>query len=272
MIALVALLLISGAMWAWMIPKYPSLPNHADMYEQDASYYPGSQACMPSRLAKLPPLQVDDEKYKCALALERESDRELAQTARSADSAVAAVEVGFRQTMLLIAGTIFGVWTLIAAAFAAWYGRAAAVAAQDGLKNSIEAQKPTIVFSLEDIVETVGQNASLTFNIAATNVGGSGCVVNSVRHTWTSAAETPRAFLQHNQVTPIPPGETRRLAKIEVLLDELYEHPFLLGGAHMDGPFVEKSSPDRRFAFSVNRKPTIHGTHYSVLSDHVWTR
>lgn len=136
--AIIGFLVLSAVVWALMRPAFPNLPSSEYQKANDPEYGPGSPRCYPSRLARLPKREAPDERYRCEQGAEehRLKSDDLIQQTRAADASVAMVDLTYRQTLLGLAGAIFGVLTLIAAAFAAWYARDAAHAARDSLIHS----------------------------------------------------------------------------------------------------------------------------------------
>lgn len=133
-LAVVGFLALAAVAWAVMRPAYPVLPTSEYQKAQETEYSPGNPRCYPSRLNALPEREAADERYRCEQGAEehRLKSDDLVQQTRAADAAVAIVHLTYGQSLMGLAGTIAGLMTLIAAAFAAWYARHAAQVGSEG--------------------------------------------------------------------------------------------------------------------------------------------
>lgn len=134
-LAVVGFLAFAGALWTELRPTYPIIPTSEYQKAGNTKYSPGSPACYPSRLGALPDREAADEKYRCEQAADeyRLKNDDLVQQTRNADAAVALVGLTYNQSLMMLAGTIFGLLTLIAAFAAVLYAKRAADAAEKGL-------------------------------------------------------------------------------------------------------------------------------------------
>ena len=180
--ALVVLcLLLAGVVWTAMRPPFPQLPTEQNKEADEGKYSPGSPACYPSRLESLPKREGADERYRCETQAEKHrlQSNDLVQQTRSADAATASVSLTYRQMLIELAGAIFGVLTLLAAGYAAWYARRAAEAGHtaNGLAaDALEGQlRPWIDFSVlnHGTIEIVDGNLEITGEATFKNLGAS---------------------------------------------------------------------------------------------------
>ena len=161
-------------MWALMRPPFPSLPTSEYQKAVTGQYSPGSPYCYPSRLNTLPEGKVEDERYRCEQGAEenRLKSDDLVQQTRAATAAIALVDLTYRQTLMGLAATIFGLLTLIAAAFAAWYAKHAADAGRTSNRIAQDAQRPWIAIDAE-LTEFIFRNNIVRFSyiVRFTNTG-----------------------------------------------------------------------------------------------------
>ena len=227
-VAIVIVIILAAIASAFAIPKYPDLPTHDWLYERDESYYPGAAKCTPSRLSKLPELDAADEKYRCDMALEREKNLEIIQAMRSADASVASVEISYRQTLIAIIGAVFGIFTLVAAAFAAWYARAGAIAARGTQDSYIEVERANPVIDLDNFRY---ETTIIKFDVVATNVGGTACVAALFGSAWIAQKDESSGLLTgHSKVIPIGAGEKKVVETVSVQKEQLKREKFYEGG------------------------------------------
>lgn len=247
------------------VPKYPDIPTNAWLYDRDDQYFPGSATCTPSRLGRLSKSEAADEKYRCDLALEREKNRDLIQATRSADASVASVEISFRQTILAIIGAGFGIWTLIAAAFAAWYARSAANAARGTQDSYIEVERPNPIIGLDNFAFN---EDSIRFDLVATNVGGTACVVVLFSGAWIANKEDHApVYIGHTKVIPVPAGSTAIISNVYVYRED-YKHRKIFKGSII---YISSLAGNETKKFMFNVFPTISSpynqTHMDILSN-----
>ena len=137
-LSVVGILLAASFVWIWLRPNYPVLPTNEYKKAEQGQHSPGSPACYPSRLNSLPESEAADERYRCEQAAEKhriESD-DLVQQTRAADAAVVMVGLTYNQSLMMLAGTIFGLLTLVAAFAAVLYAKRAASAAERSLDHA----------------------------------------------------------------------------------------------------------------------------------------
>lgn len=144
-------LVFAAAAWIVMRPAFPNLPTSEYKQAKETEYSPGSPRCYPSRIEGLPKREAMDERYRCETQAEkhRQQSDDLAQQTRAANAGEAIVDLTYRQTLMALAGTIFGLLTLLAAAYAAWYARRAAEAGHKSNEIAIQAQRPWIAIEVE---------------------------------------------------------------------------------------------------------------------------
>jgi hypothetical protein len=150
------------------------LPSYQELQGPKANYRPGGTSCDPARLRSIPGGNAPNERIRCEDAAEeyRLKRNDLVQQARSANAAEALVAFTYRQTGLLLVGTILGLLTLGAAAYAAWYAKRAAEAAEKDLAHSLHSARPHL--NAEDESVVIDENADPQFvaRVVLRNVGG----------------------------------------------------------------------------------------------------
>lgn len=126
--SVVGCLIVACALWALLRPSEPRLPGYQQTEQQDSTYRPGGSRCEPLALARLSGTEALKERESCKEAAEehRLKGNDLIQQTRAADAAAEGVALNYQQTVLLLAGTIIGFFTLVAAIFAALFAKAAA--------------------------------------------------------------------------------------------------------------------------------------------------
>ncbi|MEA3018035.1 MAG: hypothetical protein QOI38_2757 [Sphingomonadales bacterium] len=137
-LAVVGILIAATAIWTYLKPAYPIIPTSEYQKAEDTEYSPGNPRCYPSRLDSLSDREAADERYRCEQVAEqhRLKSDDLVQQTRSAEAAVALVGLTYNQSLMLLAGTIFGLLTLVAAFAAVLYAKRAADAAADTLSHA----------------------------------------------------------------------------------------------------------------------------------------
>lgn len=137
-LAVIGFLAVATVIWTLLSPSYPIIPTSEHQKAEEGKYSPGSPACYPSRLNSLPGREAADERYRCEQGAEehRLKSDDLVQQTRAADAAVANVRLTYQQSLMLLAGTIVGLLTLIAAFYAAWFAKRAAEAAEKGVRHA----------------------------------------------------------------------------------------------------------------------------------------
>lgn len=132
--------------------------------------------------------------------------------------------------------------------------------------------RPHIIVSLENFSRYVSRNeAQVKFDISATNVGGTGCVVSGVFHTWGKEDDTPEIAIGMRFVAPVAAGATRSIDPIQVSRKKLVETPIIRGFVTIEGPFISEEEKLIRFAFNV--LPELahpHLVHYNVFAENHW--
>lgn len=174
--ALVVIALVFATIaWAAIRPVYPNLPRSEFKQADETEYSPGSPRCYPSRIESLPKREATDERYRCETQAEKhrlQSD-DLVQQAKAANAAEAIVGLTYSQTLMGLAGTIFGLLTLLAAAYAAWYARRAAEAGHVSNALARDGQRAWIVLRVKPKCVTMTHSGGLNFQIdfVAENIG-----------------------------------------------------------------------------------------------------
>lgn len=178
--------LLGAANWLWvgLQPREPNIAPYEALKAQAGDYQPGGSECSPAEIRRFPPDREGARKRdSCADQAERHrlEQNDLVQQTRSADAAEEVVRLTYNQSLILLAGTIVGGLTLVAAVAAAWYARHAAQAAraqieladktaQRQLRAYVHVQ-PTRVHWLEDgpaftvPLENTGQTPVVSFRL-----------------------------------------------------------------------------------------------------------
>jgi hypothetical protein len=167
--AVVGFLVLATGIWVTLKPSYPIVPTSEYQKAEDSKYSPGSPACYPSRLSGLPDREAADERYRCEQGAEehRLKNDDLVQQTRSAEAAVALVGLTYNQSLMLLAGTIFGLLTLMAAFAAVLYAKRSADAAERAVRPHV---------FLGDIKLTLPLTTKSKLIIQAKNHGASAAV------------------------------------------------------------------------------------------------
>lgn len=136
-LAVVGVLIGSALIWAYLKPPYPSLPTEEYQKAADGKYSPGSPACYPSRLDSLSKREASDERYRCEQGAEehRLKSDDLVQQTRAADAAYVMAGLSYNQSLMMLAGTILGLLTLVSAFAAVLYAKRAATAAEESQRD-----------------------------------------------------------------------------------------------------------------------------------------
>ncbi len=203
-LAFIAICLLSaGVVWTGMRPDYPNLPSSEYKRANIGKYSPGSPTCLPSHLRSLPDGEAADEQYRCEVQAEehRLQNDDLVQQTRSANAASAAVDLAYRQMLIELAGGIFGLLTLLAAAYAAWYAKKAAEAGhaanQIAATNHQQALSPYIAVSSASF--KIDNNFQPIAHVELKNYGQSPALdVETWFHIWVEC------FPLHDPLPPAP--------------------------------------------------------------------
>jgi hypothetical protein len=129
LIVLIAVAVITPALWFQLQPRKPNLPRYEYAERATENYYPGGGSCEPSVLAAIRDNRVAArERERCSEQTEeyRLKSDDLVQQARAADAAQAQAQTAYELAWMSVYATIGGFLTLIAAATAAFYARDAA--------------------------------------------------------------------------------------------------------------------------------------------------
>lgn len=195
-------LFLAAFAWMMMRPQAPHLPTNKYIEAQETMYSPGSPACLPSRLEALSEKDAADEKYRCEIQAEREriQSSDLVQQTRSADAAAATVNLTYRQMLIDLAGAIFGVLTVLAAGYAAFYARRAAEAgrgsneiARENARHQLRAYMTSGDISLNSI--TINGNRLWEISHSWKNTGQTPAQLVSTNFNWVDfPAELPTRF------------------------------------------------------------------------------
>ena len=185
----IVICLVAGAIaWAAMRPAYPNLPTNEYKKAEETEYSPGSANCYPSRLKSLSDGESLDERYRCETQAEqhRLQGDDLVQQTRAADASVKAVDIAFRQSLIDLAGAIFGMLTLLAAAYAAWYARKAAESGGRANEIALKTSRGYLAAVLEP--DWTGFDGKYP-TMSAINIGKSDCLL--ISFTWIWCDEMP---------------------------------------------------------------------------------
>lgn len=124
--AFICLVLGSGV-WLAFSPERPNLPTYQYGQGPEASYQAGGSGCKPEALARLRGEKAATEANRCAEASEehRLKSDDLVQQTRSATATEVSAGFAYEVTRLTLVGLIIGLFTTVAAGFAAYYARRA---------------------------------------------------------------------------------------------------------------------------------------------------
>lgn len=127
-IAVIGCVVAAIALWTFLRPVEPRLPSYQISEAVKPDYRAGGSQCEPSVIAKLPVAEAASKRDTCEDAAEqhRLQSNDLTQQTRAADAAREGVFLNYNQAVLAVIGVIVGLFTLIAAGFAAWYAKRAA--------------------------------------------------------------------------------------------------------------------------------------------------
>lgn len=179
--------LIAAALaWALLLPSDPKSERLEPSQYGSLPYVP-DPSCAPERLAETDPAEGSRKRYRCRLAIEeqRPSEAELVQQVRSANAAEATVDLTYRQSIMLAAGTAVGFLTLVAAFLAALYARNAAAEAKrssDSAESSLAHARAVADAELRAWVsvaievrriEKLEDSYSFEYDLVLTNLGKS---------------------------------------------------------------------------------------------------
>lgn len=215
---IVICLLFAAIAWAFLRPAFPSLPTREHQKAEEGQYSPGSPNCYPSRLNDLPDREAANERYRCETQADqhRLQNDDLIQQTRSADAAVEAVGLTYRQLLMELAGTIFGVLTLLAAAYAAWYARRAAEAggaANRIAQTSAERQLRAYMAVSECQVEIFYDDDQIIMQVTLENCGQTPAhnvriMAESYAAPYPLEVERPFLEVEEDWYTTVGPGKT----------------------------------------------------------------
>ena len=170
------------------------LPGYESSQAVASDYYPGGGACKPSKAGGTARWVGPKQRESCKEAAEehRLKINDLIQQTRSADAAAAGAQLAYQQTVVGLAGTLVGFFTLIAAVLAAFYAKRAAEAAERSISHALDTSRTELRAYISSESETVSQTGPKSFvvNVELKNVGA------TPAHNF--AAETTVEFRYNN--------------------------------------------------------------------------
>ena len=221
-VAVIGCLIAALALYVVLKPAEPRLPRYQQSQAGKSHYHPGGSRCEPTVLAKLPIAKAARERDACEEAAEqhRLNGDDLIQQTRAADAASEGVVLNYTQTILALTGVIFGLFTLVAAAAAAWFAKRAADAAHNSLMQSRHESRAWVSLSVEPIrIARVGEslrffyrvNAENKGGIVATNINLIHMIVHRTENIGDTIAETVSRWesRRESRAAVILPGETQ---------------------------------------------------------------
>lgn len=133
-VAVVGIAILAPTIWLWLEPRQPVLPQYQQAEPKQSHYQAGGSGCNPTHLRSLTGPKAIRERDRCAEASEnhRLQSDDLIQQTRAANASQVTALLTYDQSRMILAGTMIGLFTLIAAGFAAWYARGAFKEAQRG--------------------------------------------------------------------------------------------------------------------------------------------
>lgn len=168
---------MAGVLWWALRPSNPSLPTYQQTEKYDTAYRPGGSKCDPTQLRGLSGAEAISETNRCRESAEqhRLQSSDLIQQTRAADAATSGALLSYNQTLIALAGTIVGFFTLIAAVLAALYAKKAAEAAERGISHSRDTSRQELRAYLACQEEKVSRSEvgkkPFTFSMKVRNVG-----------------------------------------------------------------------------------------------------
>jgi hypothetical protein len=208
-------------------------PLHLPQYQIEKApehgYRPGGANCEPAQLDRLTGGNAANERARCAEAAEdhRLKQNDLVEETRSADANVALSVLTYRQTVILLLGSILGLLTLGAAIYAAWYAKRAAEAAEENLEHARHTARPYISSQFDKFrfdessatarFETKFKNTGntpanqLLGNVVAIFKYKNGGRVPLFRSPWNNGTTAPGSEFGFDQELTLAPDELRAL-------------------------------------------------------------